>query len=137
MAVLVPQRGTAEEAQSEIRFEVVGLRSERGLLRCALYDAPEQFLEPDPPRSARSPAHGGAAECVFSAGPPGEYAVSALHDEDGDGDLDRSLFGLPTEGYALSRDAQARRIGRPDWEDARFRHQGGVTRLRASIRYRR
>jgi uncharacterized protein (DUF2141 family) len=128
-----PTRGDA----NQIRFHVDGLRNDRGLLRCALYDAPEQFLEPDPPRAASSPARDGVAECIFPAVPPGEYAVSALHDEDADGGLDRTLFGLPAEGYALSRDAQAHHVGRPEWKDARFHHGGGLTLLRASIHYRR
>jgi uncharacterized protein (DUF2141 family) len=135
--VLGPRDGRAETVSNEIRFRVTGLRNDHGVLRCALYDTPGGFLQPDPPRAAHSPARGGAAVCVFSAVPPGEYALSALHDEDADGDLDRTFFGIPTEGYAVSRDAQAHCVGRPDWDDARFEHRGGLTKLRANIRYRR
>ena len=38
---------------------------------------------------------------------PGRYAVSAIHDENGNGKLDRNLLGIPTGGCGFSNDARA------------------------------
>ena len=44
--------------------------------------------------------------CRFFRAPKGLYAIAALHDEDGDGEMDKNFIGLPVEGYACSRNAQ-------------------------------
>ena len=47
--------------------------------------------------------------------PNGVYAVAAIHDENGNELLDKNIFGMPTEGYALSGGAK-----RPDFEKSKF-----------------
>ena len=49
--------------------------------------------------------------------PPGQYAVNAFHDENGNGELDTNLFGIPTEGYGFANDPRTT-FGPPDFEDA-------------------
>ena len=55
---------------------------------------------------------------VFNDVPPGEYAISLLHDENGNGKADTVLF-LPKEGFGFSRDAKAR-FGPPKFSAAAF-----------------
>jgi uncharacterized protein (DUF2141 family) len=64
---------------------------------------------------------------------PGRYAVQAIHDENGNGRLDRGLL-RPTEGMGFSRDAPMRR-GPPAFADAAVsvREPSGLVRL--TIRY--
>jgi uncharacterized protein (DUF2141 family) len=38
--------------------------------------------------------------------PPGKYAVTAYHDENGNGRLDFDPTGQPAEGYGVSNDAR-------------------------------
>jgi uncharacterized protein (DUF2141 family) len=38
--------------------------------------------------------------------PPGRYAIIAFHDENDNGRLDESPWGVPTEAYGFSNDAQ-------------------------------
>ncbi|MFK7985195.1 MAG: DUF2141 domain-containing protein [Sandaracinaceae bacterium] len=59
------------------------------------------------------------AVCVFDDVTPGEYAVAVFHDENGNNDLDRNLFGIPSEGTGASNDAH-NMFGPPSYEDARF-----------------
>lgn len=59
------------------------------------------------------------AVCVFDDVTPGEYAVAVFHDENGNNDLDRNLFGIPSEGTGASNDAH-NVFGPPSYEDARF-----------------
>ena len=48
---------------------------------------------------------------------PGRYALFAMHDANGNGDLDRNLFGIPTEGYGFSNGATGT-IGPPSFDAA-------------------
>ncbi len=58
---------------------------------------------------------------------PGEYAVKVYHDEDGDGALNTGLFGVPSEPYGFSNNAQGR-FGPASYDDARFTLEAGDTR---------
>ncbi|MEM8799931.1 MAG: DUF2141 domain-containing protein [Pseudomonadota bacterium] len=51
--------------------------------------------------------------------PTGEYAVRAFHDMDGDGELAKNPFGIPTEPVAFSNGAKVR-FGAPSWKDCKF-----------------
>ena len=55
--------------------------------------------------------------------PAGMYAVKAFHDANGNGELDKGTFGIPTEAYGFSRNARGR-MGPPAYEDARFSYAG-------------
>jgi uncharacterized protein (DUF2141 family) len=47
---------------------------------------------------------------------PGQYAVMAYHDEDGNGELNRFLGMIPKEGWALSNHPDV--SGKPAFKDA-------------------
>jgi len=61
----------------------------------------------------------GEAKITFKDKPYGTYAVSILHDEDGDQKMKASSIGLPREGTGASNDARGK-MGPPKYEDARF-----------------
>ena len=48
------------------------------------------------------PAAKGALVAVFANVAPGEYAMSAMHDENGDYQMRTNDAGMPLEGYAMS-----------------------------------
>ena len=54
---------------------------------------------------------------VFRNLPAGEYAVSALHDEDGDGAMKTGFLGFPLEGYGFSSVKKVP-LGRPPFDSA-------------------
>ena len=92
------------EGSSALIVTVSNVRNPKGQLRCALFITADGF--PGPSRLMRGqlnqPAAKGALTCTFEKLPAGAYAVSVLHDEDDDGELDTGLFGMPTEGYGVS-----------------------------------
>ena len=53
---------------------------------------------------------------VFKDLPAGDYAVSALHDEDGDGVMDTGFLGIALEGYGFSQVKKVP-LGRPPFEE--------------------
>lgn len=60
---------------------------------------------------------GGSAKLTFRDVPPGRYAVALVHDENGNGELDKNLLGMPKEGVGASNHHKR---GRPSWEVSSF-----------------
>jgi uncharacterized protein (DUF2141 family) len=101
---------------TELKVEIRGVPSAEGTVDVAIFDDPANFLAK---RTAgiKVPAGQRPTVATFADLRPGTYAVSVFHDANGNGTLDRNLFGLPTEKYGFSRDAPGR-MGPPDFEDA-------------------
>lgn len=74
-----------------------------------------------------------AARLDFGTVPQGRYAVSLIHDENGNGKLDTRLM-IPREGYGFSRDA-AVRMGPPSFRSAAFDVGGEPVHLTIRMRY--
>ena len=56
--------------------------------------------------NAARPATKGTMTFHFGGLAPGEYAVAAFHDANGDGELNANFVGMPTEGYGFSNGAR-------------------------------
>lgn len=126
----------AGEEAGEIRFVLLGVDAEQGgVVRCALYRNEGSWLDQSR-RYKRSSARvrGRQAACVFRGVPAGTYGIAALHDADGDSEMDRSLVGIPQEGYAISRNEHDR-LSRPDFDEAAIQFDGGRLVTRARMKY--
>ena len=98
------------------------MRTSRGRrIRCRLQSRASSL-----PRKLRSGRRSGVAnvpaaasvELAFANVPPGRYAISLFHDENGNGHLDTRMM-MPREGYGFSRDAPVR-FGPPPFARAAF-----------------
>lgn len=99
---------TLAPGTSTLRAEVGPARSSTGTVFCALFNAAEGF-------PGASPIVGGALSapatsgqnvlCEFRGLPEGDYGVSVFHDENGNQQLDLSVFGAPLEGYGATNNA--------------------------------
>ena len=68
-------------------------------------------------------ASGGSATATITGVTPGEYAVAAFQDTNGNGELDMGDGGVPSEPWALSNGAGTR--GAPMFDDAKMNFSGG------------
>jgi uncharacterized protein (DUF2141 family) len=126
----------AAQPSAGLVVDVEGLRSGQGLVDCYVYAAPDGFPA-DPAKAARRDVArivGRSAACHFANLPPGAYAVAVVHDENGNGRLDRNFLGIPTEGVGASNDAEGH-FGPPKFAAARFNYAGGAQRLVVHVRY--
>jgi uncharacterized protein (DUF2141 family) len=102
--LLLPEAARA----ADLEIVVAGIRDGEspGKVFIGVFNSPDGFLK-DERRYARAaiPMVNGTARLVFSL-PPGRYAAVAFHDANDNGELDRNILGIPTEGYAFSRDAR-------------------------------
>ena len=92
-----------------------------------------QFLK-DCAIVADAPAQVGQTIVTLNNVKPGRYAVQATYDENGNGKVDRALFGIPKEGVGFSNDAKIR-FSPPKWEEAVFDYDGQPRTIRFRLRY--
>ena len=94
---------------AELTVDVVGVASAEGSVGCALFSrsVAGQFpLAQEAAIRTRHPAKPGTLQCVFRDLSAGEYAVSAAHDLNDNGQTDRNFVGLPTEPWAVSNNVR-------------------------------
>ncbi len=117
-----------------LSLEVSGLRT-GGAVRAGAYaDADTWLSEGGAVASCAAPVEGGRATCTLTLPGPGRYGVALYHDLDGDGVFDKSLLGLPQEGWGFSRDA-ATGLSGPRFSDAALTVAAGAT-VPAPVRVR-
>ena len=112
---------TAPVPGSNVGVNVTGLRSAKGQVLACLTTLPRAF--PDCAKDPAShklivPVNGNSVRIDFGPITPGRYAISLLHDENGNGKADMALF-MPKEGFGFSRDAPVR-FGPPSFNAAAF-----------------
>ncbi|MFK4873387.1 DUF2141 domain-containing protein [Novosphingobium sp. ZW T3_23] len=125
----------AAAVQSDVSASVTGLRSHKGQVLACLTTNPQVFPNCDKDPSARKltvPATG-EVKLDFGPVPEGRYAISLVHDENGNGKLDTALM-IPREGFGFSRDAPVR-MGPPRFDKAAFDVGSENTRMAIKMRY--
>ena len=128
--------GAAPARFVDVRVEVTGLRSERGVVRACLTPVSRQFPQcraDDGSYSVVVRAND-ADDLQFLGIPPGTYAIAIVHDENDNGKIDRALGLLPKEGFGFSRDAPVR-MGPPAFGDASFPVEAAPVRQVIRMRY--
>jgi uncharacterized protein (DUF2141 family) len=117
-------------AAYDLKVVIDGVSSSTGSVLIGLYDSDEHFqvaikasakvgLLNDRARlvgiSMRAIA--GMQSVVFTNLEPGRYAVIVIHDENDNGKLDTNFFGVPTEGFGFSNNAEGF-LGPPSFKEA-------------------
>lgn len=114
-----PVIGPQSAGQGVLVVKLSGFRNDQGQALISVYAAPRGF--PDRVelalRTSNVTIRQGLAEARFTDLPYGEYAVSVLHDENGDGRMAAGWLGQPQEGFAFSGRPDYR-FGRPEFADA-------------------
>ena len=100
--------GTALPATAaDLTVHVSQIRNASGRVYVTLWDSAGNWLDADKSLQDLSvTANPGIITVVFHDVPPGRYGVVTFHDENGNGQMDFDLLGLPTEGYAFSNDVR-------------------------------
>lgn len=126
--------GVRSSTSSKLVVHVTRIKQPIGEVAITVYpDDPQRFMAPGGKLlRERVKAATSVRTCFWL--PPGTYAVSVYHDKDGDRDFDRTLAGLPAEGYGFSNDPETK-IGLPPLPKARFRLPAGDKLLTIRMRY--
>ena len=114
----------AEDEGATLEVRVEGIQSDKGgELGIALFENKKGY--PTHSEHAYEPAwipltaEMATVEHRFEGLPAGDYAVSVLHDENGDRKMARTALGFPKEGVGFSN-GQKVKLSAPDYEDCKF-----------------
>lgn len=134
-ALMVTLAGAAPGDQAQpLTMTVAGLRSTKGRILACLTRSPDHFPDCSGDSTSRHfnlPATGDVLALGLTE--PGDYAISIIHDENGNGRLD-TFAGIPREGVGFSRNPVLR-FGAPRFESARFSIGGAPVRQDIRVKY--
>jgi uncharacterized protein (DUF2141 family) len=136
LAAVLAVAPASDAATNSFSVPIAGLRNDKGQVGCLLFASADGFPANADKAVGRQfvTIASKSATCVFDNVAPGSYAIAAIHDENGNGKLDKNFLGIPTEGYGASRDARGT-MGPPKWDDAVFAYGGGATQVPVVIHY--
>jgi uncharacterized protein (DUF2141 family) len=119
-----------------IKLLAKNIRSDKGLIRLALYNHADQFPH-DPGRKyefPKNPLDKGELHILLKDIPPGRYAISILDDEDGNDKMKFNLLRIPKEGYGFSNNVSPG-LKSPGFDECSFLIEDEDIRLEIEIRY--
>jgi uncharacterized protein (DUF2141 family) len=124
---------TAGAQAAELTVVLQDVRAQTGLIKVALVDSQAGWDgKAAPVQATGAPPSGEQATFVFKDLKPGAYAVLITHDENGNGQLDTNMMGMPVEGYGFSNNPRVMR--KPTWDEARFELVGEATHIDVALR---
>jgi uncharacterized protein (DUF2141 family) len=134
----LPPQGQSPPAGT-LTVNVTRARNAKGKMGVGLFKSAAGFPEDDSkmvawqiididPRTLSSRA-------VFRDLPLGVYAVSARHDENNNGKLDKNFLGIPTEGYGISQNPKPR-LRTPTFDEAKFSLKASEQAIEIRLVYR-
>lgn len=104
----------------KLLLDVKNIRSTDGMIWVGIYNSPSNYLQKE--KAIVKGFHirqTGSVLIPLDDMPYGEYAIAIFHDENNNGELDRTLIGIPSEPYAFSRKPSSKwRI--PDFREIQF-----------------
>lgn len=119
---------------AELTVTIENVSADPGTVHVALFADPATFRKPELALAGvKTEAAAGPVQVRFADVAPGTYALMAFHDADGDGELDKFLGMIPTEGYALSNDPVV--SGPPPFEDSAFTVSDGAQAVSMTMKY--
>jgi len=137
LALAAPDGGAPP---ATLRVKVRGLRSNSGQVGCTVFDTADAF----PTKADKAVAKvlvpitrsGNTfdAVCEFPQLPAGTYAVSVMHDENGNGKMDFNFLHMPKEGYGASRD-HLPMMSPPSFDDCKLPIGPGLTEIDVHMTY--
>jgi uncharacterized protein (DUF2141 family) len=119
-----------------LTVEISNIPNDKGQIGCSLFSKKAGF--PSEPEEADArifvQSKTGKATCVFKDVKPGKYAVSVMHDENKDGELETTFVGRPKEWWGVSNNVPPERFGPPKYEAAAFSYGGDSKTIQVKLR---
>lgn len=120
-------------AQGNLKITVSGIRDTSGTIRIGLFDNKEQFLKNAKVGQATK-AVAGQVTVTFNDLPKGEYAISVIHDENGNDELDSNFIGIPQEGFGFGNNKMGM-FGPPSFDEAKIKWEGKDLSTEVKLKY--
>jgi uncharacterized protein (DUF2141 family) len=127
VTALVLVAGVANANANDVTIEVTNIAEPKGRILIAAYSKAEGWLKQTPLVTA-APAKAGNVTLTLPKLPDGDYAITAIHDLNGNNRLDMNAIGMPIEPYGFSNDA-AGNFGPPTFDAAKVKVSASATRV--------
>jgi uncharacterized protein (DUF2141 family) len=127
----------AQDGGATVTVKVTGFKGTDGVAVITLYDSEDTWLKiPKAVQVLRQQIKGADMTVTFKGVRPGTYAVSVLHDENKNNEMDMRWFPFPKpkEGAAASNDPPAK-MGPPKWEGSKFTVDDKGSTVKATMKY--
>lgn len=122
--VAVTTVAVAQPDTLSLKVTVSGYGEKQGEVMVALYSNENNFLEKPVKTEHTKSVSGGATDLIIEGLEPGDYALAAYLDENGNRELDKNFIGIPTEPYGFSigspSDGVKAKFAPPDFSDAKI-----------------
>ena len=120
---------SAAQPEGTLVIEVKGINTVQGDLQIGLYNRAEGFAGKNTTYAGKVVAVTGNVMTVEITGLPyGTYAATAYHDKNGNGELDKNFFGVPTEVYGFSNNARGT-FGPPSFAESSFELKASTQKI--------
>jgi len=107
----------------DLVLKVDQIKQVKGTMMVALYNSESNYKSNNNTFSGQKIAVTTNTLTVnFGDVPEGEYAIKLYQDENDNGQIDKNLIGIPTEGYGFSNNGGS--MGQPSFDDAKFKVSG-------------
>jgi uncharacterized protein (DUF2141 family) len=120
-------------SQGSIEVKVMEIREAKGDIRVGLFNNEGDFLKKAVEGKVVKASTEGVT-VVFENLPEGDYAVSVLHDENGNGEMDKNVMGIPKEGFAFGNNAMGT-FGPPSFEKSKVVVKKGKVQQELKMKY--
>ena len=122
----------------QVAVTIHNIRSASGSMVLGIYKDQSSFEKESPAYnkvfSKPGQVSGGTMKVSFSL-PPGEYGISLLDDENGDGKMEYTWYGMPDEGFGFA-DYYHTGWSKPKFDSFRVSVKAGETRaVQIKVRY--
>jgi uncharacterized protein (DUF2141 family) len=132
--IVLALAGAAFAQTATVKAVVTDIKNDEGKVGLSIFDDAEGFPGGEHAiENVWTEIKDGVATYEFEV-PYGTYAISAMHDENDDNELETNWVGMPTEGIGVSNDAEGN-MGPPSFEDASFRVNKKTVTVAFTMRY--
>jgi uncharacterized protein (DUF2141 family) len=104
-------------AQGKLEVTVTNIKEQKGTIRVGLFNSEEKFLK-EVVDGKIVKAAGNEVTVLFENLKSGTYALSVIHDQNENGELDMNMIGIPSEGFAFGNNSMGM-FGPPSFDDAK------------------
>ncbi len=132
--ILISSGAKPPPQEYQLTLKVTGIKKIKGELVIGLYNNQKAWLKKGKEFSKKTIKITAKKESiVFDNIPAGNYAISLFHDENMDGKVNKSLIGIPKEGYGFSNNVKPR-LKAPSFKHASFTLSNDTT-IQIKLRY--
>ena len=118
MGIAIAICAIANDGSNTLKVVIKNFENTEGKARVTYFDSSEDFLKTGKMQIVNI-TNKEEIIVTFENVPSATLAVSVVHDENANGELDTGVFGIPTEDYGFSNDAKGS-FGPPSFEDCQF-----------------